>query len=119
MVEDDRQVRALVVRSLRRLGYRVHEASSPPAAEDIAAAHHRDIALVITDVVMPGMNGPDLARRLRSALPSARVLYMTGYAGDALRQSGALGDGAPTLEKPFTIEALARRVREVLDAPQR
>jgi FixJ family two-component response regulator len=79
------------------------------------AARGDEIAIVVSDVVMPGASGPELVAGLRARLPRARVLYMSGYTGAAIRRRGLLQEGVPILEKPFTPEVLARKVREVLD----
>jgi CheY-like chemotaxis protein len=114
VVEDDRALRALMVRSLSAKGYRALEASDGiEALEQLAA--EPDIELVVTDIVMPRMNGIDLARRFREMFPDTRILLMSGYADEPdLRQ--ALPD--PTIEflpKPFTPQELAEKLREVLD----
>ena len=117
LVEDEPEVRRLVEKLLRLKGYRVLSAASP--AEAIALSRQRtdSIELLLTDVIMPGMNGRELARVLASSRPEMKVLYMSGYADAAMNQHGILPPGTAFLSKPFTPEALARKVREVLDGP--
>jgi signal transduction histidine kinase/CheY-like chemotaxis protein len=111
VVEDEPDVRRLSVETLRELGYAVSEASdAAEALQSLAARPRAD--LLFTDIVMPGMNGLQLAEQARAALPTLKVLYTTGYARDA---SGAESVRSALLPKPFTIEQLARRVREALD----
>ena len=115
VLEDDAQVRSLVVRTLALRGYDVLEATNADDAEAMAAEHGARIRLVLTDVVMPGASGPVVVERIRHLVPHARILYMSGYAHDVIRSRGLLDASAPMLEKPFTPESLASRVRSVLD----
>jgi len=115
VVEDEPEVRRLVERLLRGKGYRVLSAGSPTEAVALAKAHDAAIDLLLTDVIMPGMNGRELARLLAPARPAMRVLYMSGYADAAMNQHGILPPGTAFVSKPFTPDALARKVREVLD----
>jgi len=115
VVEDEPEVRRLVERLLRGKGYRVLTAGSPADAVALAKAHEAAIDLLLTDVIMPGMNGRELARLLAPARPAMRVLYMSGYADAAMSQQGILPPGTAFVSKPFTPEVLARKVREVLD----
>ncbi len=117
VVEDDAQVRALTGRALRGHGYTVLEAATSEEAAAVVTERGGAIDLVLADVVMPHTSGPDLVRALRARLPSARVLFMSGYTGAAIRQRGLIDEGAAILQKPFTPEALLRKVREVLDRP--
>lgn len=119
VVEDDPQVRALTVRALRQHGYEVLEAGSLDEARACVESRGESVHLVLADVVMPGRSGPEIVEELREILPNARVLYMSGYTGLAVRQRGLLEQGVPILEKPFTPEMIARKVREVLDGPRR
>jgi PAS domain S-box-containing protein len=109
LVEDEEDVRALAAEILRRQGYRVLTAPAGEAALRLAVSHGDPIHLLLTDVVMPGMNGPDLAALVTMMRPATRVLYMSGYAEETAGLEGAL------LRKPFGPDALARRVRRVLD----
>jgi PAS domain S-box-containing protein len=117
LVEDVDTVRALAREILRLNGYTVIEARHGREALLLSEAHRGPIHLLLTDVMMPGMSGGELARRLRELRPEARVLYMSGYADDAIFRRALPGKEAAFLEKPFTAAALSRKVREVLDAP--
>ncbi|MGQ9631470.1 MAG: PAS domain-containing protein [bacterium] len=115
LVEDEDVVRELARRSLLHYGYTVLEARRPEEALQICEQHEGSIHLLVTDVVMPGMSGRELAERLASLRPETKVLYMSGYADNVIVHYGVLDLGAPFLQKPFAPEALARKVREVLD----
>ena len=116
LVEDEAEVRRLVERLLQMQGYAVISASSP--VEAISAARTVDkVDLLLTDVIMPGMNGREMARLLSAERPRLRVLYMSGYTDAAIAQQGILPPGTAFLSKPFTPDALARKIREVLDSP--
>jgi len=99
------------------LGYRVLAAGTPSQAIQLAAEHPGQIALLITDVVMPGMNGVDLAVELTSRWPELRTLYISGYTGNALVGHGVLEECVHLLPKPFSKQELADQVRFVLDLP--
>jgi two-component system cell cycle sensor histidine kinase/response regulator CckA len=114
LVEDEAAVRRLGRRILERRGYTVLEAESGPAAIQIFERRAPDIALLVSDVIMPGMSGGELARQLRAMKPSLRVLFTSGYTADAIAQHGVLEEGTAFLEKPFTPEVLAQKVGEVL-----
>ncbi len=118
VVEDETAVRHFRIEALTELGYRTIEAGDGEAALAQLTAH-AEVALMFTDVVMPGMDGRRLADRARAARPALRVLFTTGYARDAALQAEAGGPGVDLIAKPFTVEALAIRVRAVLDAPVR
>ncbi|HUH12219.1 MAG TPA: response regulator [Longimicrobiales bacterium] len=117
LVEDEDSVLALTRRVLARSGYRVMEAASGPEALRMAAAHPGTIHLLVTDVVMPGMLGPELAQRLREARPDTRVLFMSGYNEQIVTGRGVLRPGTVFMAKPFSPSAFLERVREVLDDP--
>jgi len=102
---------------LERKGYTVLEARDGEHALEVSADHEQPIALLLADVVMPKMGGRDLARRLRSLRPETRVLYMSGYTDGAISQQGVLDPQTELLQKPFTFDDLAQKVRQVLDAP--
>ena len=116
MVEDDHAIRALVERALAKAGYRVLTAASAAEAEQVASSHEGDIALLFTDVVMPGGNGPELALRLQRSRPGIRVLFTSGYANDKVFDASGTPVGAQFLAKPYSFSGLARKVREALDA---
>lgn len=114
VAEDAEAVRAVVQRVLERRGYTVLTALSGPEAMEVAAAHPGPIHLLLTDLVMPGMGGRELAERLRSARPEAKVLFMSGYSHEAAPAGGLLG-ASPFLRKPFTEGELSAGVRAALD----
>jgi two-component system, cell cycle sensor histidine kinase and response regulator CckA len=116
LVEDEESVRQLVRETLELKGYRVLEAEDGEAAIDIAASHKGTIDLLITDVVMPGMSGRDLARKLAESRPDTAVLFLSGYTEDTIAHEGVLELGKAFLQKPFTLQNLSRKVREVLQA---
>ena len=118
VAEDERLVRVLAQKVLERAGYRVVVAVGGADALALAERHAGPIHLLLTDVVMPEMNGRELARRLAALRPGLRVLYMSGYADEAVAQHGVLDPGTAFLQKPFTPEGLAKKVRGVLDEPR-
>ncbi|MDI7261825.1 MAG: ATP-binding protein, partial [Thermodesulfobacteriota bacterium] len=116
LAEDEQSVRELAARILRDRGYQVYEAPDGKEALAIAQEHpERKIHLLLTDVVMPGMSGKELADRLKLSMPDIKVLFISGYTDNAIVHHGVLLEGVEFLQKPFTYEALARKVREVLD----
>ena len=115
LVEDEEGVRRMVHLALERRGYRVLVAGGGPEELEIARGHQGPIDLLISDVVMPQMNGAELARELLSERPQTLVLLISGYAGDILQNSGALERDVPFLQKPFAPAVLAHRVRGILD----
>jgi CheY-like chemotaxis protein len=116
LVEDEGGVRRFVKIMLQRMGYRVIEAESAEAALTLVATLTAPIDLLLTDVVLPGMDGRELAARVTSERPGLQVLYMSGYTGRAW-SPGALEPGVHLLEKPFTAQALLTRIRELLGSP--
>jgi hypothetical protein len=117
LVEDAEALRVMVQELLEAAGYRVVQAPDPEAAMLAAEAHEAPIDLLLTDVIMPRMSGPELASMLRATKPRARVLYMSGYTAEAIGAKGVLKPGTRLLRKPFSASDLLRKVREALDAP--
>ena len=115
MVEDDDAVRVLVSQSLERLGYRVIVSSDAGQALTASAAETGPVPLLVTDIRLPGPDGPSLAAQLKERHPGLRVLYVSGYAGEAMIKSGILGPNEAFLAKPFSADDLGRRVRALLD----
>jgi len=117
LVEDEPAVRELTQTVLSERGYTVIEAPTPEEAERLAGNNGAEIHLLLTDVVMPGMSGRELAKRLTERYPNLRVLYMSGYTYNVIAQDGTLEEGISFLQKPFTPQVLAQKVREALDRP--
>jgi CheY-like chemotaxis protein len=116
IAEDQPAVRALAAHVLREQGYTALEASNGQEALEMAAKYAGEIHLVLTDVIMPGMSGATLVSRLAAVRPGIKSLYISGYTDNAIVHSGMLDSGVAFLQKPFTIESLACKVREVLDS---
>jgi two-component system cell cycle sensor histidine kinase/response regulator CckA len=119
VVEDDPAVREITARTLRTAGYRVLETGGGAGALELFDGLRGPLQLLVTDVVMPGMDGKALADRLRLQAPALRVLFLSGYTHDIISHHGVLDPGVEFLPKPFTSGALLARVRSVLDAPER
>jgi two-component system cell cycle sensor histidine kinase/response regulator CckA len=115
VVEDDEEVRKITGRILRMQGYRVLEASNGGDVFSVCDQHDGPIHLMVTDVVMPKMHGPELAKRVSSLYPEMKVIYMSGYVEKVISHHGILEKGMEYIQKPFTVNELARKVREVLD----
>jgi hypothetical protein len=115
VAEDDRQVRDLTVAILKACGYRVLELENAKEAERVCQQHEGNIDLLLTDVVMRDMSGPDLARVLQKVRPLTKVLFMSGYTDNAVVHQGILDPTIAFLPKPFTPSTLAGKVRQVLD----
>jgi two-component system, cell cycle sensor histidine kinase and response regulator CckA len=115
VVEDDEAMRSLTHICLQRCGYRVLSMSNGTAAARAAERYDGVIHLLLTDVVMPGINGRELAETLTALRPGLRVLYMSGYTADVVGKCGVIEQGTRLMEKPFTIETLSRNVRRALD----
>lgn len=118
VVEDDASLRKLIARLLKGSGYRTITAESPSEAID-ACTRDVDIALMLTDIVMPGMDGLELEGRVRELAPSVKVVFMSGYTSDAMADRGLLNDGHDFLEKPITKEVLLAKISEVLGHPKK
>jgi len=115
LVEDEEVIRRVVTESLERQGYKVIAVEDGSQAIAICERQDQAIDLLLTDVVMPLMSGPQLVQRVASLRPDLRVLYVSGYTDRALVHQGQRASGTAFLQKPFTPDALARKVREVLD----
>jgi len=115
VVEDEEGVRKLVLDMLEKQGYSVLGADDEEEALLICQQYKETIHLLVTDVVMPKISGPELAKRLVVFQPEMKVLYMSGYADNAIVHHGVLEEGVNFIQKPFTMEGLAKKVREVLD----
>ncbi|MBZ5530091.1 MAG: PAS domain S-box protein [Acidobacteriia bacterium] len=114
LVEDQAHLLALTQEFLQRLGYRVLPAASAEEAMQVAAAFPGPIHMLLTDVVMPGLNGRQLAKALEASRPEMKVFYVSGFADEAFHGSGPHGRGTAFLEKPFELEELAQKVREIM-----
>jgi CheY-like chemotaxis protein len=115
VVEDETNLRRLTRQFLENQGYVVLEAADGAVATQICVAHQGIIHLLLTDVIMPGMNGRELAKRVSEIRPNIKVVYMSGYTENAIGHNGTLDAGVMLLQKPFTLHALKAKVREVLD----
>jgi CheY-like chemotaxis protein len=117
LVEDDEGVRVLTSMILSANGYQVLLAQDAAAAERLSEKHAGAIHLLLTDIIIPGTSGRELAKRITKQHPDTRVLYMSGYTDNVLAQGGILEPGVAFLQKPFTPAALVQKVRDVLDSP--
>ena len=117
VVEDEADVRSYLVETLQDLNYRVHEAPDGSAALALFDADSFEVDLLLTDIVMPGINGRQLADELNKRQPGVRVLFMTGYSRNAIVHQGRLDPGVSLLQKPLTQMVLAAKIREILDKP--
>ena len=108
-------VRQLVAEILESSGYTVLQAADGPSALELLRRHSDRIDLLVTDVVMPGMSGPEVAQTVVSLLPETQVLYISGYTDSAIDHHGVLEPGIAFLQKPFGADDLARKVRGLLD----
>jgi DNA-binding NtrC family response regulator len=116
IVEDEEQILLLSRRILEQFGYRVLTASTPEDAFRLAEEQEGDIHLLLTDVILPEMNGKELKERIEAVRPGIKTLFMSGYTADAIARRGILEKGVDFLQKPFTLMSLARKVRQVLDS---
>ena len=117
LVEDEENLRRLARQYLENQGYKVIDAPDGATAIQISQAHKGPIHLLLTDVIMPGMNGRELANKVSPTRPDMRVLYMSGYTENHIGHNGTLDEGITLLQKPFTLPALKAKVREMLDTP--
>jgi len=118
VVEDETSVLQLAQRILDKMGYRVLTACTPSQAIDTARDHEGDIRLLITDVVLSEMSGKDLSAEIQRIRPRIRVLFMSGYTANVIAHHGVLDDGVAFIEKPFTFDALARKVSETMSSEE-
>jgi two-component system cell cycle sensor histidine kinase/response regulator CckA len=115
IVDDEADIRALARDILEGRGYTVLEAGDGADALLIAGLYPEPIHLVLTDVIMPTLSGPDMAEDLKAVRPDTKVVFMSGYTTEVMGQYGVMRSGAPFLAKPFSPDALVRKLREVLD----
>jgi CheY-like chemotaxis protein len=115
LAEDEAEVRELAAEILQQAGYTVLQAEHGPAALRVSLRHEAPIQLLLTDVVMPGMNGRDLANRLRQVRPGLQILYMSGYTDEVLGRHGVVDSSIAFLQKPFTADTLLQAVRGALE----
>jgi len=116
LVEDEPTILEMTSLMLGRLGYRVLAASTPSEAITLAKKHVAEIHLLLTDVILSEMNGRELGQILTSFCPDLKVLFMSGYTGDVVARQGVLAEGINFMQKPFSKETLATKVRHVLDS---
>jgi two-component system cell cycle sensor histidine kinase/response regulator CckA len=115
LVEDEHMILDITKTMLEHQGYTVNAAATPGEAIQLAREHAGEIHLLITDVVMPEMNGRDLAKNILSLYPNLKRLFMSGYTADVIAHHGVLDEGVQFIQKPFSMQALAAKVRDVLD----
>jgi len=118
LVEDESDLRRLLKHVLESRGYKVLEAGNGEDAVNLAKRHRGDIQLLLTDMIMPRMNGRDAAQLIRSLRPAIKVIYMTGYADDKILRPGTLSKDEALLEKPVVPDELALRIREMIESPE-
>jgi two-component system cell cycle sensor histidine kinase/response regulator CckA len=115
LVEDEEPLRKVVIELLTQIGYNVLSASNGKEAMDVAQTYPHRIHLLVTDVLMPEIAGPELAKSLCVARPDLRVIYISGYTHDSLAPEGVLAPGTVLVNKPFSVRVLSAKMREVLD----
>jgi two-component system cell cycle sensor histidine kinase/response regulator CckA len=115
IVENEAAIRNLLQMALRKNGYTVLAAESGREALDLVSTHSGPIHLLITDVMMPDIDGPELVRRLSAIRPETRTLFMSGYMDDALGEQGVLLSSVNFIQKPFSPSTIAQKVRDILD----
>lgn len=118
LVEDEEPLRKVVIELLTQIGYNVLSASNGKEAMHVSYTYPHRIHLLITDVLMPEIDGPELAKNLCAVRPDLRVIYISGYTDDCLAPEGILEPGTVLVNKPFSVRVLSAKMREVLDAPQ-
>jgi two-component system, cell cycle sensor histidine kinase and response regulator CckA len=117
VVDDEDSLRTIVVDLLGQLGYQMLSAPSGAEALNLAREHPGKIDVLLCDVVMDGLPGPELAEQLVRERPELRVVFMSGFADSSLAPDGVLQPGTVLIQKPFTVKALSARLREILDHP--
>jgi len=117
VIDDEANIVAMISQILTELGYHVISATSGRDALILSNQHAQTIDIVLTDIIMPELNGPDIVRMLRQKRPTLKALYMSGYANNAAAQIGRLKHDTAFLQKPFSSETLTQCIRKVLDTP--
>ena len=115
LVEDNDQVRSLILAILERQGYSVLVAEDGIHALEVLERFNDPVHLLLTDVIMPGMNGIDLFKKISASRRNVRVIYMSGYADDVILEQGGAEVGLPFIQKPFSVKDITTKVRDVLD----
>jgi CheY-like chemotaxis protein len=115
LVEDDQGVREMATKMLTRLGYQIVPVATPTEAMHFIESGGQSIDLLLTDVVMPGMNGKELADLLARRLPNLKILFMSGYTPNVVAHRGVLSEGVNFIQKPFSRTEMGRKIRQVLD----
>lgn len=118
VVEDEKMLRKIAVKILKKWGYNVISAASGPEALELVSGYKDKIHLLLSDVVMPYMSGPELATELLKVRPNTKVLFVSGYNDDSIVEQGFVDEKVNLLPKPYSVESLAQSVREIIDAPQ-
>ena len=114
LVEDDPAVLDLAKNMIERIGYRVIKANHPEEAIKLAEKHCDEIMLLLTDIVMPNMHGKELAKHITGLCPKIRILFMSGYTADVIAHHGVLDENISYIQKPFSSDNIAQKIREVL-----
>jgi CheY-like chemotaxis protein len=117
VVEVDNAIRRLTVSILKAHGYQTLEAANGPQAKMLVERHQEPIHLILTDVILPGIAGPELAEQLKARMPAAKVLYVSGYPEAAIANYGVVPGDVELIQKPYTADLLAARIREILGPP--
>jgi two-component system, cell cycle sensor histidine kinase and response regulator CckA len=116
LVEDEEPLRKVIIELLTQIGYHVLSAANGKEAIEVAKTYPEKIHLLITDVIMPEISGPELAGELCAARPDLKVIYISGYTDDSLAPEGVLQPGTVLVNKPFSVRVLSAKMREVLDS---
>ena len=116
VVEDEDAVRRLTVSILTAHGYHILEAANGRQANTVVERHKEPIHLILTDVILPGTTGPELVEQLKALMPAAKVVYVTSYPEAAIANHGIVAGDVAFIQKPYSVDLLVARVREILDA---